>query len=155
MLVRRDALRAAGGFEAIRGSIIDDCALARILKRRGPIRLALSERVASIRSYSTTGDIRRMVVRSAYAQLSVTDLDRARWFWVDMLGLHVQYADEQTLCLRGTDELTHHSLVLRQGPVAALDHLGDTGAGSLATQGAIEEAVLDLLGASPDTQGSP
>ena len=40
MLVRRDALRAAGGFEAIRGSIIDDCALARVLKRRGPIRLA-------------------------------------------------------------------------------------------------------------------
>jgi hopene-associated glycosyltransferase HpnB len=69
MLVRRDALLAAGGFEVIRGSIIDDCALARILKRRGPIRLALSERVASIRSYSTIGEIRRMVVRSAYAQL--------------------------------------------------------------------------------------
>jgi hopene-associated glycosyltransferase HpnB len=69
MLVRRDALRAAGGFEVIRGSIIDDCALARVLKRRGPIRLALSERVASIRSYSTIGEIRRMVVRSAYAQL--------------------------------------------------------------------------------------
>ena len=74
MLVRRDALRAAGGLEAIRGSIIDDCALARILKRRGPIRLALSERVASIRSYSTIGDIRRMVVRSAYAQLDYSPL---------------------------------------------------------------------------------
>ena len=74
MLVRRDALRAAGGFEVIRGSIIDDCALARVLKRRGPIRLALSERVASIRSYSTIGDIRRMVVRSAYAQLEYSPL---------------------------------------------------------------------------------
>jgi DNA topoisomerase IB len=31
----------------------------------------------------------------------------------------------------------------------ALDHLGDSGEGSLATQGAIEEAVLQLLGASP------
>ena len=69
MLVRRDVLRAAGGVEAIRGSIIDDCALARILKRKGPIRLALSERVCSIRAYPKLGEIRHMVVRSAYAQL--------------------------------------------------------------------------------------
>ena len=74
MLVRRDALQAAGGFEAIRGSIIDDCAMARILKRRGPIRLGLSERVVSIRPYSTIGEIRRMVVRSAYAQLRYSPL---------------------------------------------------------------------------------
>ncbi|MBQ0985030.1 3,4-dihydroxyphenylacetate 2,3-dioxygenase [Streptomyces sp. F63] len=63
------------------------------------------------------------VVRSAYAQLAVTDLARSRWFWVDMLGLHVQYEDEDTLYLRGTDELTHHSLVLRRGDTAALDHI--------------------------------
>jgi catechol 2,3-dioxygenase len=63
------------------------------------------------------------VVRSAYAQLVVTDLARARWFWVDMLGLHVQYQDARFLCLRGTDELTHHSLVLRLGQSAALDHI--------------------------------
>jgi hopene-associated glycosyltransferase HpnB len=69
MLVRREALQAAGGIEAIRGSLIDDCAMARLLKRQGPIRLSLSERVISIRPYSTMADIRRMVVRSAYAQL--------------------------------------------------------------------------------------
>src|SRR5881392_2115152 len=63
------------------------------------------------------------VVRSAYAQLAVTDLPRARWFWVDMLGFHVQYEDAGSLYLRGTDELTHHSLVLRTGETAALDHI--------------------------------
>jgi 3,4-dihydroxyphenylacetate 2,3-dioxygenase len=63
------------------------------------------------------------VVRSAYAQLAVTDLARARWFWVGLLGLHVQYEDEGLLCLRGTDELTHHSLVLRAGDAAGLDHM--------------------------------
>ncbi|MFJ6621458.1 3,4-dihydroxyphenylacetate 2,3-dioxygenase [Kitasatospora sp. NPDC091335] len=63
------------------------------------------------------------VVRSAYAQLVVTDLARARWFWVDMLGFHVQHEDAATLHLRGTDELTHHSLVLRTGDAPALDHL--------------------------------
>ncbi|GHC31989.1 3,4-dihydroxyphenylacetate 2,3-dioxygenase [Streptomyces cinnamoneus] len=63
------------------------------------------------------------VVRAAYAQLTVTDLARARWFWADLLGLHVQYEDGGTLCLRGTDELTHHSVVLRRADVAALDHI--------------------------------
>lgn len=63
------------------------------------------------------------VVRSAYAQLAVTDLGAARWFWVDMLGFHIQYEDAESLYLRGTDELTHHSLVLRKGDLAALDHI--------------------------------
>jgi hopene-associated glycosyltransferase HpnB len=69
MLVRRDALVAAGGIEAIRGALIDDCALARALKPQGPIRLSLTDRVHSIRAYPAMQDIRRMVARSAYAQL--------------------------------------------------------------------------------------
>jgi hopene-associated glycosyltransferase HpnB len=69
MLVRRDALSAAGGIETIRNALIDDCALARNLKRQGPIRLSLTERVHSIRSYPSVQDIRSMVARSAYAQL--------------------------------------------------------------------------------------
>jgi len=69
MLVRREALGAAGGMAAIRGEIIDDCALARLLKRRGPIWLGLTRRVQSLRPYSSLGDIGRMVARSAYAQL--------------------------------------------------------------------------------------
>ena len=71
MLVRRDALVAAGGIEAIRGALIDDCALARSLKPQGPIRLSLTQRVHSIRGYATVQDIRRMVARSAYAQLAL------------------------------------------------------------------------------------
>lgn len=69
MLIRRQALREAGGIASIRNELIDDCALARRLKRHGPIHLALSERVRSLRAYPSIGDIRRMVVRSAYAQL--------------------------------------------------------------------------------------
>jgi hopene-associated glycosyltransferase HpnB len=74
MLVRRAALEAAGGIESIRGALIDDCALARRLKQHGPIRLSLTERVESIRAYPTLGDIRRMVSRSAYAQLRYSPL---------------------------------------------------------------------------------
>ena len=69
MLVRRDALHAAGGMAAIRGALIDDCALAKVLKAHGPIWLGLTERVHSLRAYPAVGDIRHMVSRTAYAQL--------------------------------------------------------------------------------------
>ena len=70
MLVDRRALRAAGGLGAIHGALIDDCALARLLKPHGRVRLALTERVQSIRAYPSFVDIRRMVVRCAFTQLS-------------------------------------------------------------------------------------
>lgn len=69
MLVRRDALRAAGGFAAVRRELIDDCALARLLKPHGRIWLGLTDRARSLRAFRCVGDIRRMVSRSAYAQL--------------------------------------------------------------------------------------
>ncbi len=74
MLVRRDALEKAGGIAAIRHEIIDDCALARILKARGPIWLGLTSRSTSLRPYEHIGDIRRMVSRSAFAQLGYSGL---------------------------------------------------------------------------------
>jgi hopene-associated glycosyltransferase HpnB len=74
MLVRRDALREAGGLAAIRGALIDDCALAKLLKARGPIWIGLTERVHSIRAYPRLADIRRMVSRTAYAQLGYSPL---------------------------------------------------------------------------------
>ncbi len=72
MLVRRKALRQAGGIDAIRGELIDDCAMARLLKRRGAIHIALTDRVHSMRSYRSFGDIRRMVARCAFAQLGLS-----------------------------------------------------------------------------------
>jgi hopene-associated glycosyltransferase HpnB len=74
MLVRADALRAAGGIEIIRDALIDDCALAGALKKQGPIWLGLTDRVVSIRPYASWGEIRRMVARTAYAQLRYSPL---------------------------------------------------------------------------------
>jgi len=74
MLVERTALERAGGIGAIRGALIDDCALAKVLKTEGPIWLGLSERVMSLRPYPFFEDIRRMVARSAYAQLRYSPL---------------------------------------------------------------------------------
>jgi hopene-associated glycosyltransferase HpnB len=69
MLVRADALARTGGIESIRGALIDDCSLARRMKAVGPIWLGLTGRVRSIRRYDDFGEVKRMIARSAYAQL--------------------------------------------------------------------------------------
>ena len=69
MLVRRDALERAGGIEAVRGEIIDDCALGARLKRGGRVWVGLGEREFSFRPYRGLSDIWSMVARSAYTQL--------------------------------------------------------------------------------------
>ena len=74
MLVRSDALAQAGGMAAIRDALIDDCTLAKKLKACGPIWIGLTHSVSSIRAYPALADIRRMVSRTAYAQLRYSPL---------------------------------------------------------------------------------
>src|SRR5258708_38430217 len=69
MLVRRQALEAAGGIGAIRNALIDDCALGALLKRQGRIWLGLTERSRSIRRYDSFSAVAAVISRSAYAQL--------------------------------------------------------------------------------------
>jgi hopene-associated glycosyltransferase HpnB len=74
MLVDAELLQKAGGIEAIAGALIDDCALGARMKTVGPIWLGLTKRVISLRPYPHFDDIRKMVVRSAYAQLKYSPL---------------------------------------------------------------------------------
>ncbi len=73
ILLRREALEQAGGFAAIKGELIDDCALARLIKHRSPpgasIWIGLATTAHSIRPYQGLGGIWRMVARTAYTQL--------------------------------------------------------------------------------------
>jgi hopene-associated glycosyltransferase HpnB len=72
MLVRREALVAAGGLDRIRGALIDDIALGTLLKRRpdgGRTWLGFTEEVRSLRPYPRLADLWGMVARSAYTQL--------------------------------------------------------------------------------------
>lgn len=69
VLVRRDILERIGGFAAIRGEVIDDCALAARVKREAPIWLGLSETARSIRPYGGLSGVWEMVARSAFTQL--------------------------------------------------------------------------------------
>src|SRR5262249_50478170 len=74
MLVERNGVAAAGGIGSIRHAMIDDCALASRLKAWGPIWLGLTDCALSTRAYPAFKDIRRMVARSAYAQLGYSPL---------------------------------------------------------------------------------
>jgi len=87
MLARRENLQKAGGIEAIRHNIIDDCALGRAMKTQGPVWLGLTDRAVSLRPYEHIADIRHMVTRSAYAQLGYSPLVLAG----TMLGLGLVY----------------------------------------------------------------
>ncbi len=99
MLVRREALERAGNIDAIGSEIIDDCALARLLKHEGPIWLGLSERATSVRPYRGMADIRAMISRSAFAQLGYSSLALAG----TMAGMTVVYAAPPLFALLAHD----------------------------------------------------
>jgi hopene-associated glycosyltransferase HpnB len=70
VLIRRSILEQAGGLPLIRGAIIDDVALAQLIKRAGGrIFLGLGDQVESVRPYPNLASLWTMISRSAYAQL--------------------------------------------------------------------------------------
>nr|WP_295662263.1 glycosyltransferase [Polymorphobacter sp.] len=99
MLVDRAALERAGGIAAIRRSLIDDCALARVMKAQGPIALLLTDRSVSLRAYPRIGDIGAMISRSAYSQLDYSPLLLAG----TLLGLALTFVAPPLLTFFGSD----------------------------------------------------
>jgi hopene-associated glycosyltransferase HpnB len=70
MLIRRTTLERIGGIAAIRGELIDDCALARAVKAGGGrVWLGLSAATLGIRGYAGWAEIGRMISRTAFTQL--------------------------------------------------------------------------------------
>jgi hopene-associated glycosyltransferase HpnB len=75
ILLRRQALERIGGITAIRGEVIDDCALARAVKRSGgSIWMGLTRKSVSLRTYSTSREIRDLIARTAFTQLGYSAL---------------------------------------------------------------------------------
>jgi hopene-associated glycosyltransferase HpnB len=70
ILLRRTALERIGGLAAIRGEIIDDCALASAVKNSGGrIWMGLTRASISLRVYGGFGEIRDLIARTAFTQL--------------------------------------------------------------------------------------
>ena len=98
MLVRPGALERSGGLRVIRAQIIDDCALARAIKRAGgSIWLGLTLRARSTRSYGSFADIGRMISRTAFNQLRHSYL----LLGITMTGLLLTYVLPPLLLLSG------------------------------------------------------
>ena len=70
ILLRRESLERLGGFPAMRNEVIDDCALARAVKRSGAkIWMGLTRASVSLRAYGSFTEIRDMIARTAFTQL--------------------------------------------------------------------------------------
>jgi len=69
MLVKYSKLKKSGGIKKIKGQIIDDCALAKVLKKNGKIWIGITKKIKSLRNYDKVSEIWSMVTRSAYDQL--------------------------------------------------------------------------------------
>jgi hopene-associated glycosyltransferase HpnB len=70
ILVRRAALERIGGMAAIRNEVIDDCSLARAVKKSGgKIWMGLTRASVSLRGYGSFAEIRDLIARTAFTQL--------------------------------------------------------------------------------------
>jgi len=70
ILLRRNVLAPIGGIASIRGAVIDDCALARAVKKNGgKIWMGLTRVSVSLRGYGTFAEIRDLIARTAFTQL--------------------------------------------------------------------------------------
>ena len=88
MLIRPEALACAGGIDAIRHEVIDDCTLARAVKRSGgKLYLGVSNLTASIRRHESFAQIGRLISRTAFSQLRHSPL----MLLAALLGLAVTY----------------------------------------------------------------
>ncbi len=97
MLARRSALARIGGFEAIRGELIDDCSLAAKIKAGGSIRLDLADDSISLRPYDDWQSLWNMIARSAYTQLHYSP-----WMLIGAtLGMILTYLAPPVLALAG------------------------------------------------------
>ena len=95
VLIETSVLARIGGFDAIRGALIDDCALARAVKDAGHRTwIGVSRGAESHRDYPTLGVVWSMVARTAYTQLRYSPvllllctLLMALAFWAPVAGL--------------------------------------------------------------------
>jgi hypothetical protein len=87
-LLRRTALDRIGGMAAIRNEVIDDCSLARAVKRSsGKIWMGLTRASVSLRSYGSFAEIRDLIARTAFTQLRYSNF----LLIVTLLALFVVY----------------------------------------------------------------
>jgi len=88
LLLRRAALERIGGLASIRSEVIDDCALARAVKKTGgTLWMGVTRASISLREYKTFAEIRDLIARTAFTQLYYSSV----LLVATLLGLFVTY----------------------------------------------------------------
>lgn len=64
------------------------------------------------------------ITRASHVSLGVTDLERSRDFYRDVVGLVVTEESDDVVYLRGLEEAAHHSLVLERSELAQAHRVG-------------------------------
>lgn len=64
------------------------------------------------------------ILRLGYLEYLVTDLERSRDFYVDVIGLFETARDADCVYLRAIEDRDHHCIVLRRAPQAGVGHFG-------------------------------
>ncbi len=70
LLCKSEVFSKKNLYEQIKDKVIDDCNIAKLIKKKGNIWLGLTENIYSKRCYTNLSDIWKMVSRTAYEQLN-------------------------------------------------------------------------------------
>ncbi len=114
ILLRSDSLRMIGGFQALRNAIIDDCSLARMIKKSGNRTwIGLSHSVRSHRPYASLSNFWEMVERTAFTQLRysswlllTTTFIMLLGFWFPLVGLFSHHLALRIVAIGGVSAMT-------------------------------------------------
>jgi hopene-associated glycosyltransferase HpnB len=88
ILLRSTAFERIGGLAAIRNELIDDCALARAVKKiGGKTWMGVTRASVSLREYKSFAEIRDLIARTAFTQLRCSSL----LLIATLIGLFVTY----------------------------------------------------------------
>ena len=109
VFTRSNILRNMGGFTGLQDAIIDDCALAKLVKANGGRTwIGLSRSVRSHRLHANQASFWHMVARSAFTQLRystilllATTVVMVSGLWIPILGLFWSSWWSKLLCLIG------------------------------------------------------
>src|SRR6516164_1124668 len=109
VFIRSNILRDIGGFTGLQDAIIDDCALAKLVKANGGRTwIGLSRSVRSHRLHANLASFWHMVARSAFTQLRystilllATTVVMVSGLWIPILGLFWSSWWSKLLCLIG------------------------------------------------------
>ena len=64
------------------------------------------------------------VAHLGHAEIRVTDLERSRWFFTEVLGLYVTEENDARVYLRAWQDWDHHTLILTKSGRAGVEHFG-------------------------------